>query len=97
MVSRDGINIRPGAINSNSVFAVAPLGSQGSRTTTEDKDTTSPMHGVSKISTFNDDILDAEAQRSTAEPEDVLFIRGEKQERENEREGSEYTADPRPF
>ncbi|VDB95649.1 unnamed protein product [Peniophora sp. CBMAI 1063] len=96
-VSHDGINIRPGAINSNSVFAVAPLGSQGSRTTTtEDKDTTGPMHGVSKISTFNDDVLDLEAQRTTHEPDDVLFIRGEKAE--NEREGSEYgAADPRPY
>ncbi|KZV74188.1 hypothetical protein PENSPDRAFT_648193 [Peniophora sp. CONT] len=97
-VSRDGINIRAGGINSNSVFAVAPLGSQGSRgTTTEDKDDTTPAHGVSKISTFNDDISDPEAQRSTHEPDDVLFIRGEKAE--NEREGSEYDipAEARPY
>lgn len=77
---------------------MAPLGSQGSRgTTTEDKDDTTPAHGVSKISTFNDDISDPEAQRSTHEPDDVLFIRGEKAE--NEREGSEYDipAEARPY
>ena len=51
---------------------------------------------VSKISTFNDDVLDPEAQRTAQEHDDVLFIRGEKVE--NEREGSEYdTADPRPY
>ena len=41
-------------------------------------------------------VLDLEAQRTTHEHDDVLFIRGEKAE--NEREGSEYgAADPRPY